>query len=164
MPDAITMVKNAGLSGIADHHYDPISYTWHLKRQLAEYAEDPFDFIFIDGAHNWDTDGFAFLLCDRILKTGGWTLFDDLDWSYGSSKALRGTDIIKGMTDEQLKATQVRDIWETLVLTHPSYGNFSDDGDWGWAQKISSDTPRTLEIRRQVQPSFLERMVSRVFK
>lgn len=146
-PDAPSLVKEAGLDAIVELNFDPISYTWHLKRNLSRYVEEPFDFVFIDGAHTWNTDGFAFFLVDRILKVGGWILFDDLLWSYARSPTLRDTDAAKRLTEEEYETCQIREVWEHLVLPHPSYGNFIEDGNWGWAQKISGDTPRTLEIR-----------------
>ncbi len=100
-PDAPSLVREAGLEAIVELHFDPISYTWHLKRNLGRYAQEPFDFVFLDGAHSWDTDGFAFFLIDRILKVGGWILFDDLNWSYSTSASLKDTDFVKQMTEEQ---------------------------------------------------------------
>jgi predicted O-methyltransferase YrrM len=146
-PSAPELIAKAELDDFVELHFDAASYTWHLQRHLAEYQADPFDFIFIDGAHNWDTDGFAFFLCEKILKAGGWILFDDLNWTYASSPSLRGSAWVQAMPEEQKNARQVRAIWEKLVQDHPAFGNFVEDGEWGWAQKTLADSaPRKLEI------------------
>ena len=62
--------------------------------------EDPtprFDLCFIDGAHDWFTDGFAFYLVDKLLKLNGVIIFNDIDWSYERSKELRNTERVKKM-------------------------------------------------------------------
>lgn len=161
-PDAESLVKAAGLDGIVELNFDPVSYTWHLKRNLSVYVEEPFDFVFIDGAHTWDTDGFTFFLVDRLLKVGGWVLFDDLFWSYSRSPTLRNSEAVQRLTWEEYETCQIREVWEQLVLTHPSYGNFIEDGNWGWAQKISGEAPRILEIR-EAMPSPLA-VFKRIFR
>jgi predicted O-methyltransferase YrrM len=163
-PSAKDLTAKAGLQDIVELNYDPISYTWHLKRKLDEYRAEPFDFIFIDGAHTWDTDGLAFFLADMVLRPGGWLLFDDLDWSYASSPTLLNTEFVRSMTPEARKDRQVRAVWERLVLQHPGFGNFLEDGGWGWAQK-TGDTPtlRQLEIRR-TSPSLPERILRKAVK
>ena len=30
---------------------------------------------------NWDTDGPSLFLVDRLLRPGGWIVFDDIEWS-----------------------------------------------------------------------------------
>ena len=163
-PSAKELTTRAGLQDIVELNFDPLSYTWHLKRKLEEYRAEPFDFIFIDGAHTWDTDGFAFFLADAVLRPGGWLLFDDLDWSYASSPSLRDTDFVRGMTPEAREDPQVRAVWETLVLQHPGFGNFMEDGRWGWAQKSADATTiRQLEIKR-TSSSLPERILRKVAK
>lgn len=144
-PSAFDLVTRAGLENVVELHCDPISYTWHLQRTLKSYAANQFDFIFIDGPHTWDVDGFAFFLCERILKPGGWILFDDMDWCYADSPA--GLAKRPDMTEEERSLKQVRKIWDELVITHPSFGNFRDADGWGWAQKSDSvDAARELRI------------------
>jgi predicted O-methyltransferase YrrM len=147
-PSAAQMLSRSGLSAFAELNYDESSYTWHLKRHLEEYRAQPFDFVFIDGAHNWDTDGFAFFLVASMLRPGGWILFDDLNWSYETSPSLTNTDFVRSMPHERRIDRQVRAIWETLVLQDDRFGNFTEDGNWGWAQKLeATQQARILEIR-----------------
>ena len=38
--------------------------------------------MFLDGSHNFDIDGLAVVLAEKLLRPGGWLLLDDLDWTY----------------------------------------------------------------------------------
>jgi predicted O-methyltransferase YrrM len=161
-PSAEDLVNRAGLQHLVNLHFDPVSYTWHLKRNLEAYAQEPFDFVFIDGAHSWDTDGFAFFLVEKALRPGGWILFDDLDWSYSKSPAALTKEFVRSLTDEQKNTAQIREVWEKLVLQHPSFGNFIEDNGWGWAQKLANASePRRLEIETASTP-LLERLIRKL--
>jgi hypothetical protein len=51
--------------------------------KLLEVHADPiYDFCYIDGGHSWDVSGFGFFLVEKLVRPGGWLLFDDLDWTY----------------------------------------------------------------------------------
>ncbi|WP_457093958.1 class I SAM-dependent methyltransferase [Microvirga sp. P5_D2] len=161
-PSAQDLIIHAGLESLVDLHYDPISYTWHLMRNLEAYVLEPFEFVFIDGAHTWDTDGFAFFLVEKVLRPGGWILFDDLDWSYSKSPAALQKEFVRSMTDEQKNTAQIRQVWEKLVLQHSGFGNFIEDNGWGWAQKLAnSSDPRLLEIKT-TSPSLPERLIHKL--
>jgi predicted O-methyltransferase YrrM len=161
-PSAADMLSRAGLSAFAELHYDGYSYTWHLKRHLKEYRDQPFDFVFVDGAHNWDTDGFAFFLIAGMLRPGGWILFDDLNWSYAASPSLSNTDFVGSMSSERRTDRQVRAIWENLVLQDDRFGNFIEDGNWGWAQKLKdTGQARVLKIVT-ARPSLSSRLMSKL--
>ena len=83
-----------------------------------------YDFCFIDGAQNWSIDGLAFFLVDKLLKPGGWLLFDDLKWTYAEKEKRK--DISDGVTiralgeDEKLQP-HVELVFELLVKQHPHY-------------------------------------------
>lgn len=114
-------------------HYEPRSYIWRLMKMIEEDPKPRFDLCYIDGAHNWATDGFAFFLIDRLLKPGGWIIFDDLHWSYGTHMA--DNESVKKMPKEERETRQVEKVYELLVKPHPDYGNFIINGSWGFAQK-----------------------------
>jgi len=150
-PTARQLLDKAGLSSFVDLHYDETSYNWHLHNHWDDYLDDKFDMIFLDGAHNWDVDALAFFLGDRILKKGGWFLFDDIYWSYAGSPSLQNTPAVLAMSPAMRDTQHVRSIWERLGLPNPAYGNFLDDGTRGWAQKVGEDQPagRTLTVRQE---------------
>jgi len=154
-PSIEDLLKRTGLGKYVTVSREKLSYTWFLGKKIAESTKDGvcapiFDFCFIDGAHNWTVDGLAFFLVDKLLKEGGWLLFDDLNWSYG----MAGPDSIAKveecgipvtlMDEDERTAPHVGMVYELLVAQHPSYGDFIvEDGAWGWARK-SSDPNRTL--------------------
>ena len=100
-----------------------------------------FDFCYIDGAHSWDADGFAFFLVDRLLVRNGWVLFDDLDWTYRSMEARYGVNVpawLRRIPEEERNTRQVRKVWELLVKRHPEYGEFREEGQRGFARKVGA--------------------------
>lgn len=131
-------------------HYEPTSYTWRLMKMLEADPTPRFDFCFLDGAHDWFVDGFAFFLIDKLLMPGGWIIFDDLDWTYAQSPALRNTARVQAMPDDERETPQVRRVYELLVKPHPSYTNFMTEQDWAYAQKLSSAANGKIDIKREI--------------
>lgn len=138
-PNIEFLLDSLGLSSYVNVFYEPTSYTWRLMKILEEDPEPRFDFCYLDGAHDWFTDGFAFFLVDKLLKPGGLIVFDDLDWTYETSPSLKNTDWVKNMPIDQRTVPQVRKVYELLVNTHPSYSDFMIKDDWAYARKIASN-------------------------
>lgn len=141
-PNIHNLLEKSGLAAFVDVVTGPTSYTWFLKKDIESAQRDgrtepKYDFCFLDGAHSWADDGLAFFLVDKLLKTGGHLLLDDYSWSYGTSKALKDTDMVKRMPADERECKQVALIFELLVKQHPSYGDFSvDEDNWAWARKV----------------------------
>lgn len=117
--------------------YSHRSFTWELRRLLAQSPRPAFDFCYIDGAHTWDGTGFSFLLIDLLLKPGGWVIFDDLDWSLATSQAAaKNMHRFKAYSDEEKKVKQVREVWNILVPAR-GYQHMHEEKRfrWGIAQK-----------------------------
>jgi predicted O-methyltransferase YrrM len=76
--------------------------------------DDPtprFDLCYLDGAHNWFVDGLAFFLVHRLLKPGGWIIFDDVDWTYESSPTLKDTEDVRKMPEDRVeKVVQIEKV------------------------------------------------------
>jgi predicted O-methyltransferase YrrM len=134
-PNIETSLAALGLNEIVTIHYEPTSYIWRLMKYIEAHNEPIFDFCYIDGAHNWFVDGFAFFLVDKLLCPGGWILFDDLDWTYSTSPSMKESEVVRRMPEEEKTTPQVRKVYELLVKPHPSYEDFSIDGDWAFAKK-----------------------------
>jgi predicted O-methyltransferase YrrM len=117
--------------------FEETSYTWALMRFLERNPMPRFDFVYIDGAHLWDVDGFAFSLVDQLLEPGGWILFDDLDWCLAGSPSMSALPEVQALPKIQQRTPQVRKVFELLVMRHPGYGDFRDVGGWGWARKLA---------------------------
>jgi len=115
------------------YYMEPKSYLWRLMKLIEKNSEPIYDFIFIDGGHDWYNTGYAFFLVDKLLKPGGYILFDDLDWTvYRSPTANKANFPL-----EEQKTRQVRKVWELLVKPHPSYINHVEikQFQWGLVQK-----------------------------
>ena len=118
-PLASELLEQAGLSDRVCFEIEQTSYTWFLHRALREQLRDAtiepiYDFVFLDGAHTWDVDGLAFLLVDKLLKPGGWILFDDLYWRLDPA-------CWRDVPEAERALAQVKEVWELLVITHPGY-------------------------------------------
>ena len=81
-PNVYQVLSSLGLLHRAKVYLEPRSLTWRLMRLIEEHENPCFDFCYFDAGHSWDVTGFAFFLVDRLLKPGGWVVFDDLNWTY----------------------------------------------------------------------------------
>jgi predicted O-methyltransferase YrrM len=151
-PNIESLLASFGLQKFVTVHYEPTSYTWRLMKMLEEDPEPRFDFCYLDGAHNWFVDGFAFFLIDRLLVPGGWIIFDDLDWTYASSPTLKETEGVKSMPPEERETAQVRNIYELLVKPHPSYDEFIVKEGWAYARKSpsASGVAKVQEAKKEI--------------
>jgi predicted O-methyltransferase YrrM len=125
------------------------SYDWHLRGQIAERSDQAgnceplYDFIFIDGAHEFTIDGLAAVLASRLLKPGGWLLLDDLSWTHASTNNTPPFP----MSPDQLATPNVREVFDWIVKPDPSYAVFREqDEGWGWAQKGTGPRMLTLSV------------------
>lgn len=136
------------------------SYTWWLKKEIKKSKKEenwvPYDFIFIDGSHNWTIDSSAFFLCEKLLRTEGWMLFDDLRYTYSSMIEFDGRTETAGishydMSDDEIREPAVGLIFELLVKDHERFGEirYSQNNDWGWARKMSEKAAKQLQIKVQ---------------
>lgn len=132
--------------------YEQRSYNWQLMRMLEEAERPTFDFCYIDAAHTWNDTGFGFFLVDKLLKPGGWLLFDDLDFCYETLvKTGEGTpDYLVRMGKEERQAKQVRKVWELLVKEHPHYDGFIESKRWAFARKQAAPKSAPRRAKRNV--------------
>lgn len=147
-PNATELLAKCGVSDVVTAYFEPTSYVWRLMRFLEQDPVPQFDLCYIDGAHNWFVDGFAFFLVDRLLKPGGWIVMSDLDWTYDSSPTNR--ERAKGMPEDERTTPQVRKVYELLVKTHPSYGEFMERDDWAYARKAPHASGGNTPVKREI--------------
>jgi predicted O-methyltransferase YrrM len=142
-PDAV--LARAGMIELVDRVLvEDSSYTWWLGQRILEntragVCEPIYDFVYIDGAHNWTIDGFSFFLVEKLLRPEGWVLLDDMAWSYGASSSSfgpgQGPDAL-GLSSGERSVPHIKLVFDLLVAQHPAFSNFLvEDEDWGWAQK-----------------------------
>ena len=167
VPNIEQLLEKCGYLDKVEFYYEPISYTWRMMKFLEE-GERTFDFCYIDGAHNWFVDGFAFLLVDRLLRPGGWIVFDDLNWSYAATRSLCDTDWVRAMPQDVRETTQIRKVYDLLVRTHPCYDDFQVLDGWAYAHKVRNSVADPAGIRSETvymtrsQPITLKSVVSRI--
>jgi len=150
-PNVEQLLDDLGLNQYVTVFYEPTSYIWRLMRMLEEDRLPRFDFCYIDGNHNWYTDGFAFFLVDKLLKPGGLIIFDDLDWTFDTSPTLKNKKWVKRMPQDERAIPQVRQVYELLVKPHPAYTEFKTVDGWGYAHKSSASSDSVeVELRREI--------------
>ena len=136
-PNIHQVLGKLGLEDWVTPIYEPRSYNWRMMRMLEERERPSFDFCYIDAAHTWYDTGFGFFLVDKLLRPGGWILFDDLHFAY--EKLLKPGAETPGyltrMTPEERETKQVQKVWKLLVKDHPNYDEFIEEDIWGFARK-----------------------------
>jgi predicted O-methyltransferase YrrM len=130
--------------------YEPTSYTWRMMRFLEEDPAPRFDLCYLDGAHTWFVDALAFFLADRLLRPGGWIIFDDLDWTVATSPSRKESKGPRSMPLDEQTTLQVERIYELLVKPHPSYHNFRVEDGWAFAQKRDAKDMSTQPEQREI--------------
>ena len=134
-PSIEELLTECELSEYVTYYFEPKGFTWRLMKMLDETSNPCFDLVYLDGGHSWDCTGFAFFLVDKLLRPGGWLIFDDIDWTYHNSQALKDSEQVAKMPIDFRETPQVRKVFELLVLQHPSYINCKIEDKWGYAQK-----------------------------
>lgn len=146
------------------------TYTWFLKTELESRLDDSgavqpeYDFVFLDGAKYWSTDGLAVVLVEKLLRPGGWLLLDDLGWTYGKdTDQERHYEIeVAKLSEQERTQPHLRAVFDLLIQPNEAFDEFViEDGWWGWARK-SPDAgrpadgqparPRTITTRTSAQP------------
>jgi len=134
-PNIMETLSRLGLGGRVRVHFERSSYTWHLMAMLEEERAPRFDLCYFDGGHTWDATGFAFFLVDRLLRPGGWVIFDDLDFTYDGLRGTPDWSWIERLPAEERSTRQVRKVYDLLVTRHDDYEGFVEMGNWGIARK-----------------------------
>jgi len=143
-PTADEVLEKAGLRDWVTLDASYSTYTWFLKAEIEKHLEPSgavrpvYDFIFLDGAKNWTTDGLAVILAERLLRPGGWLLLDDLGWRYGKpGRGPQHYDIqLDQLSADEREQPHLRAVFDLLIKTNPSFDRFRIQDDWwGWARK-----------------------------
>ena len=166
-PTIEQLLEKTELGDYVDIRREATSYTWFLKKQIelqsvGNTCTPLYDFCFLDGAKNWTIDGATFFLIDKLLKPGGWIVFDDLQWTYRSKleEGKRKTDgvYMLDMDDDELDQPHIELIFQLLVMQHPDYANFRVKDYWfAWAQKAQG----SREVVFELSPGFQEKITAR---
>jgi len=140
-PSILDVAAMTALAPYIKPIFSKVGSAWEMRKMIVERTEvgshcDPaFDFCFIDAFHSWESAGIDFFLADKLLKPGGWLLFDDIQWSFEASPSWSTLSSTKAMAPDYRSAQQVGDVFRYLVMQHPGYENCRIEDNWGWAQK-----------------------------
>jgi len=147
------------------------TYTWFLKTELESClgesgaVQPKYDFIFLDGAKYWSTDGLAVVLMEKLLRPGGWLLLDDLGWTYDKhTKQERHYEIeVSKLSEQERTEPHLRAVFDLLIQPSEAFSEFLIEDDWwGWARKSPdagrpadgrAPQPRTIVTRSSAQPA-----------
>jgi len=147
-PSPEEQLAATGLSRFAEIVRTKTGYNWFLHDNIArntvdDVCREEYDLCIIDGAKNWTSEGAAFFFVDKLLKPGAWIIFDDYLWSAAWVEENEGRSATDGianrdLSEAEIKAAQIKEVFELLVKQHPNYSNFIVDGHWALAQKTPS--------------------------
>jgi predicted O-methyltransferase YrrM len=159
-PDPAAVLARAGVADRVTIVRRYSSYTWWLKEQVEASSdahgncEPLYDFVYVDGAKNWNVDGLAVVLAEKLLRPGGWLLLDDLNWTYDLDPDRVATDGIvhRELSPSERREPHMRAVWELLVCQHPAFTELIVQDDWwAWARKAPGEPRRlTLQTTRPV--------------
>ena len=164
-PNLERLLERTGLGSRVTIHREKNSYTWFLKKRIEARSgngvcEPCYDFCFIDGAKNWTIDGLAYFLVDKLLRPGGWLLFDDYTWTMGKHPGRMQSDgiTVRSLSQEEVSVPHIEAVYQLLVTQHPDYGNFEvQDNWWAWAQKLGAQAAGTDRTIRETRMKWHER-------
>jgi predicted O-methyltransferase YrrM len=93
-PSAEQQLASLGLERFVQIFRMQTGYTWFLHDEIRNQStggncQPKFDLCIIDGPKNWTIDGCAFFLVEKLLKPGGWIIFDDYNWTYAGADSKR---------------------------------------------------------------------------
>jgi len=145
------VLEKAGLSKFVTLDKKSSTYAWFLKHELESCMDETgavhpkYDFIFLDGAKNWSTDGITVTVAERLLRPAGWLLLDDLTWTYAKhcpgKKRHYDVDLTK-LSDSERTEPHLQAIFNLLIRTNPAFDKFVvQDEWWGWARKSPTPGP-----------------------
>jgi predicted O-methyltransferase YrrM len=117
---------NIRIFGNSRATYDGYGWTLAilLRRTRDRQPEGLFDFIYLDGAHVCHHDTLAAVCAKALLKSGGYLLMDDYDWSIASSPTMRPSvnpTIRQHYTEEQIELSHVEMICALLLDNDPQF-------------------------------------------
>jgi len=152
-PEAV--LKRAGVAHRVRIVREHSSYNWFLKQQVEEASDAAgnatprFDFCYLDGAKNFNVDGVAVVLIEKLLRPGGWLLMDDLEWTYEDNQWILPSGDgrpLGPLSESERTEPHLAAVFELIVKQHPSFSRFRREDAWyGWAQKLP-DEPRRYEL------------------
>jgi predicted O-methyltransferase YrrM len=145
-PSPREVLARAGLEQRVTIVHAHSSYNWFLKQEVERASDQAgncapvYDFCYLDGSKNFNIDGLAVVLIEKLLRPGGWLLMDDLDWTYEHNPWILPSgdgNPLGPLSDSERAEPHLRAVFELIVKQHPSFTRFVREDEWyGWAQKL----------------------------
>lgn len=139
-PNIIQLSESLGLEKFIKPIFSEVSSNWELRKLIIEQTEQGFckpifDFCFIDAFHSWEMASLDFFLSNKLLKPGGWIVFDDLNWSFSKSPSWQSLEKTRKMPEDFRNANQVGEVFDFIVRQCSDFENFKTENSFGVAQK-----------------------------
>ncbi|MBQ7253029.1 MAG: class I SAM-dependent methyltransferase [Kiritimatiellae bacterium] len=163
-PNIHDNLAKVGLADRVTPVLSTVSYTWELKKVIeaqshGNVCEPKYDFVFMDGAHFWETDACTFFLVMKLLKPGGWILFDDYMWSVDTSDWWHKAPEMQDKPKDFRAERQVERIVTLLVSQHPDIETVLVRDNWAWAKKRddaqTKKTPTVFHLTKTIAMDWL---------
>ncbi len=145
-PSPAEVLERAGLEHLVTIVHESSSYNWFLKQQVEEASDwagnctPRYDFVYLDGSKNFNVDGLAVVLIEKLLRPEGWLLMDDLEWTYEHNPWIVPSgdgNPLGPLSDSERTEPHLRAVFELIVKQHPSFTRLVREDEWyGWAQKL----------------------------
>src|SRR5436305_7709258 len=145
-PSPEDVLAGAGLEHRVTIVREHSSYNWFLKREVERASDDAgncvpvYDFCYLDGAKNFNVDGLAVVLIEKLLRPGGWLLMDDLEWTYEHNPWIVPSgdgNPLGPLSESERTEPHLRAAFELIAKQPPSFTRLQREDEWyGWAQKL----------------------------
>lgn len=125
---------------------------YFVERQMS------FDLAYIDGCHDFKHVLADFALAKRLVRPGGWIVFDDIPWTHKSMFARRPEAherFVKNQGIDYVEAQQVKAVWDHIVTRDPDVANIVHHSKWFAAVQLGMPKrQRTVlaRVRHPIQP------------
>jgi predicted O-methyltransferase YrrM len=144
-PNIEWVLRETELAEFVEVYFEERSFNWRLMKFLELGLFEQFDMCYVNRDHSWYDTGLAFCLVERLLKPGGWVVFDDLHFSFRKS-SIRDKPWVRRMPEEEQLVPQVERVFELLVETDPCFDSFRYVGQLGFARKAKEGWSAELRM------------------
>jgi predicted O-methyltransferase YrrM len=154
-PSPEQVLEQAGLAHRVTIVRRHSSYNWFLKEEIEQASDEAgnclprYDFCYLDGSKNWNIDGLAVILIEKLLMPHGWLLMDDLEWTYERNPWILPHEDgrpLGPLSESERIEPHLLAVFELIVKQHPSFTRFVREDAWyGWAQK-GAGSERRYEV------------------
>lgn len=173
-PSCEEQLQKCNLGEYVEIHRMKTGYNWFLHDEIKRnttnnICNEKFDLCIIDGPKNWTIDSSAFFLVDKLLKKGGYIIFDDYSWTYekANQRRTQTDDIVhSSLSIDEQSTPHIKEIFDLLVKQHPNYSEFRvfDDKQWAMARKVAVDKKTEIQKFNYYNPDNLIRKSNEISK